>query len=129
KYQSGPWYGVLMGQSGLTTGLAMYEDIKLLRQLMKGELSDEENARRTVATTVMFGDESGLPVADLEGARRHGWKVARPDAYPSIFHKERGLATRPPLVWELELMEACLRAIPEFVKRRKQDDVTPEGMT
>src|SRR5260370_42264387 len=26
KYQSGPWYAVLMGQSGLTMGLALYED-------------------------------------------------------------------------------------------------------
>jgi tetratricopeptide (TPR) repeat protein len=129
KYQSGPWYGVLMGQSGMTTGLAVYEDLKLLRRLMTGKLSDEENARRAVATTVMFGDESDLPIADLEAARRHYWTVARLDAYPSIFHKERGLATRPPLAWELELMEGCLRAVPEFVTRRKQDDVTPEEMT
>ena len=26
KFQSGPWYALLMGQSGLTTGLTLYED-------------------------------------------------------------------------------------------------------
>jgi hypothetical protein len=29
---------------------------------------------------------------------------------------------RPPLAWELELMEGCLRAVPEFVARHRQDD-------
>ena len=29
---------------------------------------------------------------------------------------------RPPLAWELELLEGCLRAIPDFVSRRRQDD-------
>ena len=68
-------------------------------------------------------------MADLEAARQYGWKVARPDAYPSIFHKERGLSTRPPLAWELELMEGCLRAMPEFVDRRQAGRPTPEEMT
>jgi hypothetical protein len=68
-------------------------------------------------------------VADLEAAKRHGWPVARPDAYPSVFHKERGLALRLPLAWELELMEGCLRAVPEVVKRRQQDDPAREEFT
>lgn len=68
-------------------------------------------------------------MADLEAARRHDWQVARPDAYPEVFHKERGLSMRPPLAWELELMEGCLRAVPEFVSRHLQDDPTRGTMT
>jgi hypothetical protein len=118
-----------MGQSGLTTGLALYEDLATLRRLWAGAFGDEENARQSVATSVTFGEESDIPVADLEAARRYGWKVARPDAYPEVFHKERGLALRPPLAWELELMEGCLRSIPDFVNRRQQDDPTREEAT
>jgi tetratricopeptide (TPR) repeat protein len=129
RFQSGPWYAVLMGQSGLATGLALYEDLKALRRLWSGDLADEESARRTVATSVTFGEEWDFPVADLEAAQKYGWPVARPDAYPSIFHKERGLALRPPLAWELELMSGCLRAFPEFVNRRKQDDPAQEELT
>jgi hypothetical protein len=129
KYQSGPWYAILMGQSGLTTGLALYDDIASLRTLLTGNFSDEESGRKTVATSVTFGEESDIPVADLEAAKQYGWKVARPDAYPSIFRKEPGLAIRPPLAWELELMEGCLRAVPDFVKRRKQDDPTAEEVS
>ncbi len=52
--------------------------------------------------------------------------LARPDAYPEVFHKDRGMSVRQPLSWELELMEGCLRAVPDFVSRRKQDDPTRE---
>jgi hypothetical protein len=81
-----------------------------------------------VATTVTFGEEWDIPVADLEAAHSHGWPVARPDAYPEVFHKERGLSLRPPLAWELELMEGCLRAVP-FMARHRQDDPATEEMT
>jgi tetratricopeptide (TPR) repeat protein len=129
KYQGGPWYAVLMGQSGLTAGLAVYEDLGQLRRLWAGEQQDEENARQTVATSVTFGEPWELAVADVDAAQRYGWQVARPDAYPSIFHKERGMSMRPPLAWELELLEGCLRAIPDFIERRRQDDPTREEMT
>jgi hypothetical protein len=100
-----------------------------LRRLWAGDRADEDNARRAVATTVTFGEEWDIPVADLEAARRYGWQVARPDAYPEVFHKERGLALRPPLAWELELLEGCLRSVPEFVARHQQDDPAREEFT
>jgi hypothetical protein len=129
KYQSGPWYAVLMGQAGLTTGLALYDDLGTLRRLWAGGVADGAMARQAVGMGVTFGEEWDLPVADLEAVRRYGWPVARPDAYPSIAHKDRGLTTRPPLAWELELAAGCLRAVPEFVARRPQDDPAQEEMT
>ena len=33
---------------------------------------------------------------------------------------------RPASAGELDLLEACLRAVPEFVRRRRQDDETRE---
>jgi tetratricopeptide (TPR) repeat protein len=129
RFQSGPWYAVLMGQSGLATGLALYDDLEPLRRLWAGERADEDMARLCVATSVAFGEAWDIPVADLEAAQRHGWQLARPDAYPEVLHKERGLSLRPPLAWELELLEGCLRAVPAFVSRRKQDDLAREEMT
>jgi hypothetical protein len=40
-----------------------------------------------------------------------------------------GRSLRPPLAWELELMEGCLRAVPEFVTRHPQGDPAREEMT
>lgn len=129
KYQSGPWYAILMGQSGLTIGLALHEKLSIVRRMLAGDLNDEENARRTVATSVTFGEESHCRTADLDACKMHGWTVARPDAYPDVMHKDRGLSVRPPLAWELELMEGCLRVVSDFIDRRKQDDFTEDLMT
>jgi hypothetical protein len=82
-----------------------------------------------VATSVLFGEAWDIAVADLEAAKRHGWQVARPDAYPEVIHKERGVSMRQPLAWELELVEGCLRAVPEFVTRHPQGDAAREEMT
>jgi len=129
KFQSGPWYAVLMGQSGLAVGLALYEDLRLLQRMWSEDMGDEQSTRETVATSVTFGEEFDCPIADLEACRRYGWEVARPDAYPEVMQKERGLSVRPPLAWQLELLEGCLRAVPEFVGRHQQDDPATEQMT
>jgi len=85
--------------------------------------------RQSVATTVIFSEAVDLPLADVEAASRLGWKVARPDAWPLVMHKERGLSHRPPLSWELELLEGCLQAVPDFVPRHKQNDSAREEIT
>jgi tetratricopeptide (TPR) repeat protein len=128
QIEGGPWFAVLMGQSGMTMGVAIYDNLNLLKRLWSHDLSDKENAELTVATTVTFGDVNEIALADLDAAREHGWPVARPDAYPSVFRKERGMSMRPPSAEELELVEASLHALPEFVKRRQQEDTTPESI-
>ncbi len=39
------------------------------------------------------------------------------------------MSMRPPLASELELMEGVLRAVLDFVNRRRQDDATKETTT
>ncbi len=126
RFHSGPWYAVLMGQSGLTLGMALYENLDTLNSTWRDDYSEKETNRETVGLNVSFEEEWNIPVADLEAAQTYGWEVARPDAYPDVMHKDRGMAFRQPLTWELELLEGCLRAIPEFLNRREQDDTTQE---
>jgi hypothetical protein len=106
----------------MTIGVALYDDLRLLKKLWAGTMSDEENARETVALTVTFDDETDLSDADLDAIEQYDFEVAGPDAFPSIFRKERGMSMRPPLAWELELMEGCLRALPDFIARHRPDD-------
>jgi hypothetical protein len=129
KFQDAVWYGVLMGQSGLTSGLAIYEVPPDLRRAVESEGDLKKAAERTVCIAVMFGEEWTLPVNDLDAAKKYGWPVARPDAYPRVFHKDSEMDMRPPLPWELELMEGCLRAVPRFVALRRQDDPARETIT
>jgi hypothetical protein len=128
KFESGPWYAVMMGQAGMTSGLVLYDSLATLREIQEGRLSEMENARRTAALAVLFGDKEDLPQADLEAAQRHGWRIAGPQAYPNVYRMNPGLAIRPPLAWELELLEGCLRALPEFV-RKKTRRLTPLALT
>jgi tetratricopeptide (TPR) repeat protein len=129
RFESGPWYAVIMGQSGLTLGLALYEDIKLLQRMWSDDVSDEDNARRTVALTVTYDLIQDAPPLDIDAAEKYHWELAGPEAFPSFFRKERGLSTRPPLAWELGLMEACLRALPTFVARYRPDETTEHRFT
>jgi hypothetical protein len=129
KFESGPWYAVVMGQSGLTLGLALYEDLRIVRRTQAGKLDDEEHARHAVVLSMTYGEQIDLAGKNLDAVQEHGWRVAGPEGYPSILKKERGMAIRPPLSWELELMTGCLRAVPEFINRRQHGDSAREEMT
>ena len=128
KHAGGPWYAVIIGRMGMTAGLVLYDDFKVLRQMWAEELPDEENAARTVALSLTYGSEGNLAAADVEAAERYGWPVAGPEAYPLLFRKEAGMAMRAPHAWELELMEGCLRAIPEFMGRHKPSSTAAEPL-
>ena len=128
QFDSGPWYAVVMGQAGMASGLALYDDLDTLRRIEQGGLSEEENARQTAGLAVVFGEKEDLAPADEEAAGRFGWEVAGPDAYPSVYRIEPGLSMRPPLAWELQLLEGCLRAVPEFA-RKKTRRLAPLAIT
>jgi tetratricopeptide (TPR) repeat protein len=117
KYRSGPWYAVVMGQSGVQQGLAVYEDLPALQRLITGNAPEEESARGMSALSLMFSEAFEMPIRDLDAVEKHGWPVAGPEAYPLVMHINPGLAMRPPLAWELEILEGCLRSIPDFLKQ------------
>lgn len=113
-----PWYAVVMGVGGMTFGVALYRDLELLQQGWANEMDQEEHIARTEALTVTFGPADETPEEDVAAANENGWPMAGPDAFPSIFYKEPGIETRPPTAEELDQLEACLRALPAFVRDR-----------
>lgn len=118
KFEKGPWYAVMMGQGGMTRGVVLYDDLETLRRIQQGELSEQENAQLTAALAVVFGEPEDMLDADMQAATKHGWRIAGPEAYPVVYRMDPGLAMRPPQAWELELLEGCLRALPEFVRKK-----------
>jgi len=117
RFQSGPWHAVVMGQSGITLGLALYEDLEVLCEILSGGGEDEENARRTNGMSVTYGPAFEVAPQDLDAAEQYGWEVAGPEAHPHVMRVNPGHAVRPPLAWELELLTACLTALPRFLKQ------------
>ena len=119
KFQSGPWYAVVMGQSGVQQSLSVYEDLPALQGMIDGGRSEEENLRGMSALSLMFSEAFEIPVRDLDATERHGWPVAGPEAFPLVIRINPGRAVRPPLTWELELLEGCLLSIPEFLAEKQ----------
>jgi len=118
KFQGGPWYAVVMGQSGVQQGLAVYEDLASLRRMIAGDGS-EEDARSMSALSLMFSEAFEISTRYLDAAEKHGWPVASPEAYPLVVRINPGSAMRAPLAWELEVLELCLRTIPEFLVTKR----------
>jgi len=118
RFESGPWYAVLMGQGGMARGLVLYDSLDTLERIQRGDLPEAENARLSSCLAVVFAEAEDLPAADVAALRQHGWRVAGPNAYPSVYRMEPGLSMRPPLAWELTLLEGCLRALTEFVRKK-----------
>lgn len=86
--------------------------------MIAGGRSEEENLRGMSALSLMFSEAFEIPVRDLNAVEKNGWPVAGPEAYPLVLRINPGRAVRPPLAWELELLEGCLRAIAEFVMQK-----------
>jgi len=120
-FSSGNWYAVVMGQRGMELGIALYEDLTLLERMLTGTVSDEEMARQHSGLSVTYGEVFEIAPEDSDAIDQFGWPVAADEAYPSVLRVNPGLAMRAPLAWELELLEACLRAIPGFIQSGNRD--------
>jgi tetratricopeptide (TPR) repeat protein len=109
------WDAVVMGQSGLTFGLAMYDDKRSLRQAMSEQPTPEHVLQHSSALSLTFGEQHELAAADLDAAEQFGWPVAAPEAYPVVFRVRPSHGLTSPTSEELRVLEAALRAVPDFV--------------
>jgi hypothetical protein len=128
----GPRFAIVLGKEGKTKGLWLCDDWKTCLLMEQAEY--KAVADHLQYTAVHFGARSQISPDDLEKVQRLGFEVAGPRAYPSVLRKERGGDFGSPDAGELELLEACLRVIPDFLKRaedRKPDvyEYASEGVT
>ncbi|MFG0336055.1 MAG: DUF6930 domain-containing protein [Maioricimonas sp. JB049] len=111
-WESGPWYANVMGQLGIELGLALYEDPGLLQRLVSGQISDEEMARQMSSLALSYSEKYDMAPDDVDAIEKHGWPVADDQAWPNVVRINPGISRRAALPWEVELLIACLRAIP-----------------
>ena len=111
----GPWYGTVMGQSGMELGFALYDEPKFLKKLLAGKMSDRQSAEGTSALSVTFCEEHDLPPADLDAIAQFGWPIASPEGFPLALRINPGPLLRSPDAWEIDLLTECLKAIPRFL--------------
>ena len=118
----GPRFAIVLGKKGKVKGLWLCDDWKSC--LLVGRGRYETIAEQLRYTALHFSARTEIGPSDLEKAKRHGFEVAGPRAYPVVLRKVPGEDFRSPDAGELELLEACLCVIPDFLKRagdRKPD--------
>jgi hypothetical protein len=122
QLEGGPWYALVLGKKSKLRGLILFDDHEG-HELMR-EADYEVVADRLRNIGVHFEDRGQVRPADLEAAKQNRYEVAGPSAYPHPFRMDLGRQFRAPVAWELELLEATLWLVPDFLKRAK--DRTPE---
>jgi hypothetical protein len=122
QIEGGRHFAIVLGKKGKVKGLRLCDDWRTCFLFEQAEY-------RTIAeqlrfTALHFGNRTEVSPNDLKMAERHGFEVAGPRAFPVVLRKEPSGDFRSPDAGELEVLEACLGIIPDFLKRaedRKPD--------
>lgn len=109
-----PWFGVVMGQSGIVTGLALYEELESLRALVRGLMPDVEAGSSLATLSLMFSCEHEIPIPDLDAAEANRWPISGPAAYPLPMRMIGGVPQRLSPA-EVDTLSACLFVVPAFI--------------
>ena len=118
---SDPWFAVVIGQAGMSLGLAVYQDIDVLEALLNGETDEEEFAEQMAGMSVNFGERFEIAFADLEAAEQFGWRVVAPEAYPYVYCVAPGYEISAPTLSEVERLTACLETVPKFISSGQKE--------
>jgi tetratricopeptide (TPR) repeat protein len=111
----GTRYAIVLGRTGVQLGLCVYDDWEIT-QAMLGEYAPPEENR---ALAVCYDEEQIMSAVDLHWIERRGWPIATPEAFPAVMRLDPRRMPRSASADELLFLDACLRAIPDFLKGKK----------
>jgi hypothetical protein len=122
QLEGSPRFAIILGKKGKVKGVWLCDDWETCFLFEQAEY--RSIAEQFRYTALHFGDRTEISQSDLETTQRHGFEVAGHRAFPVVLRKEQIGDFRSPDAGELELLEACLWVIPDFLKRaedRKPD--------
>jgi hypothetical protein len=117
----GRWYGLIMGQSGIAQGIAVYKS----RADIEAMFTVRDVPQTVDSMTVMFGEEASIAPPDLDAIEQFGWPVATPEAYPEALRIFPEMRVQTPTADELRFVTAALSAISRLAQNR--DKTTEAG--
>lgn len=118
-------YALIMGQSGITQGLAIYERLNDIEAMFQ----DRGDQRVFDSFSVMFGEDLSIAPADLDAIEQFGWPVATPEAYPDALRIHPSPTAEAPRVdtptaTELHFLASAMEAIIWLTQHRDQKSTT-----
>jgi hypothetical protein len=115
-----PRYALVMGQSGITQGLAIYfqlADIRTIFESRRDDLSFD-------SFSIMFGEDSSIAPADLDAIEQFGCPVATPEAYPDALRVFPGQTVETPTAADIRFISGALAAVAALARDRQQRSIT-----
>lgn len=108
----GTRYAICLGRTGVQLGLCVYDDWEITRAMLSGYATADENR----ALVVCYDEAEIMSAVDLQLIDRLGWPIATPEAWPAVMRLQPRHTPRSASAEELVFLDACLRAIPDFLK-------------
>ena len=110
----GSRFAIVLGRTGVQLGLCIYDDWEITRASLSGYASADENR----ALAVCYEEAEIMSAVDLQLIERLGWPIATPEAWPAVMRLQPRRTPRSASAEELVFLDACLRAIPDFLKTK-----------
>lgn len=113
-----PGYAVVMGQMGMTLGLALYDDWQVLQRALTGDIATSRDDPTMTTTAVDYNEAFDINSIDLFHIEQYQWEIASPEAYPKVIHVE-GRHIENPSPDTLRRIVDAMWAIPAFLQLHK----------
>lgn len=110
----GTRFAIVLGRTGVQLGLCIYDDWEITRAMLGGYVTPEENR----ALAVCYDEAQIMSAVDLQLIDRLGWPIATPEAWPAVMRLKPRHTPRSASAEELVFLDACLRAIPDFIQAK-----------
>jgi len=108
----GTRYAIVLGRTGVQLGLCVYDDWETTQATLCGYAVDGQMR----ALAVCYDEAEIMAAVDLQLIERLGWPIASPEAWPAVMRLAPGRTPRAASAKELVFLDACLRAVPDFLK-------------
>ncbi|HUY33944.1 MAG TPA: hypothetical protein VMV69_14450 [Pirellulales bacterium] len=110
----GQRFAVVLGRTGVQLGLCVYDDWEITRAILGGYATADDNR----ALAVCYDEAPIMSAVDLQLIGRLGWPIATPEAWPAVMRLKPHHTPRSASAEELVFLDACLRAIPDFIQAK-----------
>ena len=81
-------------------------------------LGGHARADESRALVVCYAEAQIMSAVDLQLIDRLGWPIATPEAWPAVMRLKPQHTPRSASADELVFLDACLRAIPDFIEAK-----------
>jgi len=115
----GTRFAIVLGRTGVQLGLCIYDDWEMTRAMLSGYATPEESR----ALAVCYDEEQIMSAVDLQLIDRLGWPIATREAWPAVMRLQPHHTPRSADAEELVFLDACLRAIPDFIEAKATSQI------